>query len=129
LDYLKNIATHSHVLVYDWTEEGDVSTVVEDIETLNFDYDKRSKKMADWIFDNVQELRTKRQHFEDRYYLHVDYMKNDYNVPELHFTAEQVIERKETMEMVCIYKLNFFIAESCELHTSSVIIQSHVIIY
>ena len=103
LDYLKNIISHSHVLVYDWTNEGDISSIVEDIEMLNFDYeDKTAKKMSDWRFENVQELRTKRKHYENRYFLHTDYWRNEYSLPELHYTAEEMKEKYEAMKMVCI---------------------------
>jgi len=104
LDYLKNIVSHSHVLVYDWTSEGDVSSIVEDIEMLNFDYeDKKAKKMSDWRFENVQELRTKRKHYENRYFLHLDYWRNEFTVPELHYTAEEDEEISETMKMVSVH--------------------------
>jgi len=109
LDYLKNIISHSHVLVYDWTNEGDISSIVEDIEMLNFDYeDKTAKKMSDWRFENVQELRTKRKHYENRYFLHTDYWRNEYSLPELHYTAEEMKEKYEAMKMVCIsiYRLS-----------------------
>ncbi|XP_029660159.1 NADH dehydrogenase [ubiquinone] 1 alpha subcomplex subunit 10, mitochondrial [Formica exsecta] len=99
-DYLSNAITHSHVLVYDWTNEGDVSTIVEDMELLNFDYDKKDKKMSDWRFETVQELRTKRQIYANRYLLHIDYMRNEITVPELHYTAEQDEERYMKMLMV-----------------------------
>ncbi|XP_039301857.1 NADH dehydrogenase [ubiquinone] 1 alpha subcomplex subunit 10, mitochondrial [Solenopsis invicta] len=100
LDYLKNIVTHSHVLIYDWTTEGDVSNIVEDIEMLNFDYDKDASKMSDWTFENVQEIRTKRLYYEDRYFLHLDYMRTEYDVPELHYTAEEDEERHHAMKLV-----------------------------
>ncbi|XP_029169104.1 NADH dehydrogenase [ubiquinone] 1 alpha subcomplex subunit 10, mitochondrial-like [Nylanderia fulva] len=100
LDYFKNIVSHSHVLVYDWTNEGDISTIVEDIEFLNFDYDKKAKKMADWRFENVQELRTKRQLYIDRYFLHCDYMRNEFTVPEMYYTAEQDEERFKILQLV-----------------------------
>ncbi|XP_071568505.1 NADH dehydrogenase [ubiquinone] 1 alpha subcomplex subunit 10, mitochondrial [Temnothorax nylanderi] len=100
LDYLKNIITHSHVLVYDWTNEGDVTTIVEDIEQLNFDYEKSEKKMADWRFETVSDLRVKRQLYENRFFLHVDYYRNEYSVPELHYTAEQDEERDTILKMV-----------------------------
>jgi len=101
LDYLKNIITHSHVLIYDWTNEGDITSMVEDIEQLNFDYEKSEKKMSDWRFENVQALRTKRQHYENRYFLHLDYYRNELSVPELHYTAEEDEERYHTLKTVC----------------------------
>ncbi|XP_011691939.1 PREDICTED: NADH dehydrogenase [ubiquinone] 1 alpha subcomplex subunit 10, mitochondrial [Wasmannia auropunctata] len=100
LDYLKNIVSHSHVLVYDWMNEGDISSMIEDIEALNFDYDKPIKKISDWRFESVQDLRTKRKHCENRYYLHLDYWRNEYSVPELHYTAAQDEEIHEAMKMV-----------------------------
>jgi len=98
LDYLKNITTHSHVLVYDWTNEGDVNTIVEDIEMLNFDYERGAKKMSDWRFENVDELRNKRKYYENRHYLHMDYYRNEYSVPELHYTAQEDEERYYIMK-------------------------------
>lgn len=101
LDYLKNIITHSHVLIYDWKNEGDVTSIVEDIEQLNFDYEKSEKKMSDWRFESVQALRTKRKHYENRYFLHLDYYRNEFSVPELHYTAEEDEERYYAMKTVC----------------------------
>ncbi|MPC44709.1 NADH dehydrogenase [ubiquinone] 1 alpha subcomplex subunit 10, mitochondrial [Portunus trituberculatus] len=47
--YLKEISTHAELLIYDWTESGDVEVVVEDIERINFDdYGPYDPKMADW---------------------------------------------------------------------------------
>lgn len=100
LDYLKNITTHSHVLVYDWINEGDVNTIVEDIEMLNFDYERGAKKMSDWRFESVDELRNKRKYYENRHYLHMDYYRNEYSVPELHYTAQEDEERYYIMQQV-----------------------------
>lgn len=102
-DYLKDIVKHSHVLVYDWTTEGDPMTVVDDIEELNFNIYEPWGKMADWIFETTQELRTKRSYFQDRYYLHKDYTSMDQDVPELSYTAEETQEREELLDTVCIY--------------------------
>ncbi|XP_032664429.1 NADH dehydrogenase [ubiquinone] 1 alpha subcomplex subunit 10, mitochondrial [Odontomachus brunneus] len=99
-DYLKNVVKHSNVLLYDWTEEGDIMTVIDDIEELNFDIYKEKGKMSDWIFETVQELRIKRTYYHDRYYLHKDYASIDFEVPEMVFTPEQTEERKKLMETV-----------------------------
>lgn len=91
------------MLVYDWTNEGDVSSIVEDIQTLNFDYEKGAKKMADWRFESAQDIRTKRKLYENRYFLHMDYTRNDFNVPELHYTAEEDEERTNMLKLVRLY--------------------------
>ncbi|XP_014260850.1 NADH dehydrogenase [ubiquinone] 1 alpha subcomplex subunit 10, mitochondrial [Cimex lectularius] len=47
--YLPEISTHAELLVYDWSEGGDVEAVVEDIERIDFDrYTKYDKKLIDW---------------------------------------------------------------------------------
>lgn len=38
----------SEVLVYDWSNYGDVEVVVEDIERLNMEESPYSKKFDDW---------------------------------------------------------------------------------
>lgn len=48
--YLKEMSEHSDLLVYDWSEGGEVESVVEDLEELREDeiYNVREKKYADW---------------------------------------------------------------------------------
>lgn len=42
-------SNHAELLIYDWSEMGDVEVVVEDIERLNLDdYDRYDPKMEDW---------------------------------------------------------------------------------
>lgn len=51
--FLKSISTHSEILVYDWTAEGETEVVVEDIERIDFDTFEDyffNKKMKDWRF-------------------------------------------------------------------------------
>lgn len=55
--FLREQQQHSRVLVYDWTEPGDLEIVVEDIEALNFDYlEETDLQQKDW-----------RLHTEERY--------------------------------------------------------------
>lgn len=59
--------------------------------------------MSDWTFENVQELRTRRQTYTNRFYLHADYMRNEFTVPELLYTPEQDEEISTMLRTVCIY--------------------------
>lgn len=104
--YLKDIMEHSHVLIYDWTEEGDIMTVIDDIEELNFDIYKEHGKMSDWIFETTQELRIKRTYLQDRHYLHLDYCSLDFKVPEMTFSPEEAIEQDNLYNTVCICFVN-----------------------
>ena len=48
-NYLKEISKHAELLIYDWSEGGEVEIVVEDIERIDFDsYDVQDPKMKDW---------------------------------------------------------------------------------
>ncbi|XP_023168565.2 NADH dehydrogenase [ubiquinone] 1 alpha subcomplex subunit 10, mitochondrial [Drosophila hydei] len=51
--YLKEIAGHAELLIYDWSAGGETEVVVEDIERINFEQhetDPHNKKMLDWRF-------------------------------------------------------------------------------
>lgn len=46
---LSHLSNHAELLIYDWSEMGDVEVVVEDIERLNLDdFDPYDPKMRDW---------------------------------------------------------------------------------
>lgn len=48
-NFLKEMENHSELLVYDWSNFGDVEAVVEDLERINFDkYDQYDLKLRDW---------------------------------------------------------------------------------
>ncbi|XP_047101221.1 NADH dehydrogenase [ubiquinone] 1 alpha subcomplex subunit 10, mitochondrial [Schistocerca piceifrons] len=47
--FLQEISNHAQLLVYDWSEGGDVEVVVEDIERVDMDQsDKHDPKFHDW---------------------------------------------------------------------------------
>ncbi len=51
LKFLRDIEEHSELLIYDWSEKGDVEVVVEDIERMDFDQymeDIHNPKMENW---------------------------------------------------------------------------------
>lgn len=48
-------SVHSELLIYDWSDGGDVEVVVEDIERIDFDkYTIYEDKMKDWRLPNEQ---------------------------------------------------------------------------
>ncbi|CAH1958876.1 unnamed protein product [Acanthoscelides obtectus] len=61
--YLKEMSKHSELLVYDWSEEGDVEIVVEDIERINFNYDYQDQHLKDWDFRNEEDYAVLRHKF------------------------------------------------------------------
>jgi NADH dehydrogenase (ubiquinone) 1 alpha subcomplex subunit 10 len=48
--YLKEISKHAELLIYDWSDGGEVEIVVEDVERIDFDrFDSQDLKMKDWV--------------------------------------------------------------------------------
>jgi len=69
LKFLRDIETHSELLVYDWTEPGDTEVIVEDIERIDFDVhdeDIHNPKMMDWRFRKEWDAVEKRWEFTDQ---------------------------------------------------------------
>lgn len=55
--YLKEISKSSELLVYDWSNYGDVEVVVEDIERIDFDrFDKYDTRLRDWRFPDYWDV-------------------------------------------------------------------------
>lgn len=76
--YLKEIAQHAELLVYDWSNGGEAEVVVEDIERIDFDrFDHYDPKMKDWRYPNEWEWCEMRMRFTDE---KPDLM-NYFNVP------------------------------------------------
>uniref|UniRef100_A0A8D9EPA6 NADH dehydrogenase [ubiquinone] 1 alpha subcomplex subunit 10, mitochondrial n=1 Tax=Cacopsylla melanoneura TaxID=428564 RepID=A0A8D9EPA6_9HEMI len=93
--YLPNINNHSELLVYDWSEGGDVEVVVEDIERIDFDhYDHFSDKLREWRELTTKEWNEKREIFADQ---KQDLMMQfntieRYDAPELYYTGDETLE-------------------------------------
>lgn len=50
------LSIHSELLIYDWSDGGDVEVVVEDIERLDIDsYTDYDEKMKDWRLKYLDE--------------------------------------------------------------------------
>lgn len=83
--YLKQISNHAELLIYDWTESGDVEVVVEDIERLNFDdYGPHDPKMEDWRISKEMEWTQARIMYSRNKHRIVHWMTVPaYSVPEL----------------------------------------------
>lgn len=59
--YLKDISTHAELLVYDWSNHGEVEVVVEDIERIDFErFEKHDSKLKDWRMWHEEDWNAKR---------------------------------------------------------------------
>lgn len=77
--YLKDISNHAELLVYDWSNYGEVEVVVEDIERIDFDrFEKNDSKLEDWRFWHEEDINAKRMMYSDK-----PHLMNYFNVPRL----------------------------------------------
>lgn len=84
-DILKDISSHSEVLIYDWSKGGDSEIVVEDIERVNFDqYGPYDLKMKDWRRYDKWDWNNSRQKFTHNQQELCQYLNVPaFNVPEI----------------------------------------------
>ncbi|KAB0800128.1 hypothetical protein PPYR_08008 [Photinus pyralis] len=67
LEYLKKLSTHSELLIYDWSEQGDIEVVVEDIERIDFSrIDEQDAKVKDWVYHLEEEYGCLRNKYADK---------------------------------------------------------------
>lgn len=92
--YLKDISTHAELLVYDWSNYGDVEVVVEDIERIDFDrFEKDETKMRDWRFWHEEDWNAARMLYtNEKAHLHDHFNIPRLDVPELLWSADDFTE-------------------------------------
>ncbi|KAI5631049.1 deoxynucleoside kinase domain-containing protein [Phthorimaea operculella] len=98
--YLRDIATHAELLVYDWSGGGEVEVVVEDIERLNFDQytEREDPKMKDWRFPREVEWSDQRMKFTNsKHYLMNLFSIPRLDVPELITSPDDAYEREQVI--------------------------------
>ncbi|NP_001161245.1 NADH dehydrogenase [ubiquinone] 1 alpha subcomplex subunit 10, mitochondrial [Nasonia vitripennis] len=83
-DYLAKLTENCHLLIYDWSQGGDIEVVVEDLENLNYDdFEENDPKLQDWRFSPYQ-FKVHTKHFtydRDKLLCYMEFARTD--VPEL----------------------------------------------
>ncbi|XP_071451167.1 NADH dehydrogenase [ubiquinone] 1 alpha subcomplex subunit 10, mitochondrial [Hetaerina americana] len=99
-NYLKDISEHAELMVYDWSQGGDVEVVVEDIERINFDrFDKYDKKMKDWRIVKEWDWAALRTKYTSNLSELMAYFNVPiYDVPELLIDAHDLKVKEDVME-------------------------------
>lgn len=89
--YLKEIAQHAELLVYDWSNGGETEVVVEDIERIDFDrFDHYDPKMKDWRLHTEWEWCEMRMRFTSEKCDLLNYFNIPrFDVPELVRSADE----------------------------------------
>ncbi|CAH1391616.1 unnamed protein product [Nezara viridula] len=66
-EYLAKVSSYAELLMYDWSEEGDVEVVVEDIERIDFEgYTVYDEKFTDWFIGKEQNWAEARNRYADK---------------------------------------------------------------
>ncbi|KAF5296952.1 hypothetical protein FQR65_LT10104 [Abscondita terminalis] len=97
LNYLKDISTNSELLIYDWTDKGDIDVVVEDIERIKFHRsDDHDPKLIDWVYYNEEDWAVVRNLYADNKDDLMRYLNIPrYDAPELVAEAEDAYKFSE----------------------------------
>ncbi|CAG9819656.1 unnamed protein product [Phaedon cochleariae] len=83
-NYLKEISKHAELLVYDWSDEGDVEVVVEDIERIDFNrHDDQDPHLKDWVYRLEEEWGCIRHLYADKKHRIMNIPIPCFEVPEL----------------------------------------------
>ncbi|KAJ8929509.1 hypothetical protein NQ314_017802 [Rhamnusium bicolor] len=82
---------HAELLVYDWTDEGDVEIVVEDIERIDFNrHDLQDSQLKDWDHSMEEEWAVLRHKYADKKNSIMNYCNLPaFEVPELVAPGEE----------------------------------------
>jgi len=93
---------HAEVLIYDWSNFGDVETVVEDIERIDFDrFTKYESKLCDWTRENEWEWHTLRRFYTNEKRKILDFASiYRPKVKEVFHPGNEVEEYEELMEKI-----------------------------
>lgn len=86
--WLHEMAYHSEIIKYDWSEGGDMDLVIEDLEKLDFDqYEKRGPKLAEWRHYRDLEYDAYRYFITNQRWRILRYWTNHefYDVPNIQF--------------------------------------------
>ncbi|KAI4491326.1 hypothetical protein M0802_010259 [Mischocyttarus mexicanus] len=99
--YLPNISNHAYLLMYDWTNGGNVEDVVDDIEKINFEFDpKNPAKEEDWTFLNLGDLESMRLLYghENRLFIMAESAIPMYEASEMFYAADDVDKINEVVD-------------------------------
>lgn len=102
-EFLPNISNNSELLVYDWSDGGDVEVVVEDIERIDFDhYDHYTDKLIEWRQLSTKEwnrLRMKYADNKDEIMTAFNTIQR-YDAPELVYDGDEMLEFREKIDSI-----------------------------
>ncbi|XP_031626232.1 NADH dehydrogenase [ubiquinone] 1 alpha subcomplex subunit 10, mitochondrial [Contarinia nasturtii] len=100
-NFLRDISSHAELLVYDWSNGGDIELVVEDIERIDFDhYEKEAEKMKDWRFirTELDWAETRETYADERDFLSTYTELPLFHCPDLCISAEDEALRNRLYE-------------------------------
>lgn len=100
--YLKDMEKHSELLIYDWSNYGEVEVIVEDIERIDFDrFSKYDKKLRDWRKGDDFEWNYYRRKFTNQKDKILNYARIlRPRVTELHHPGDEVNEFQEILDKI-----------------------------
>jgi len=99
--YLKEMSKYAEMLIYDWSEPGDLEIIVEDIERIDFTaYEDESTKWEDWDLGHEEDFAQKRRQYcdyKDDLLSLIDSVPS-FDFPETYYTTEEVMTYQRILE-------------------------------
>lgn len=88
------------MLFYDWTEEGDMPTIIDEIQDLEFDnFDRDTEKMDDWKFTTLDAQRAARDVFcNQAEALTHSTLVMRYDIPDVIVSAQDLYKQKLVLD-------------------------------
>lgn len=92
--YLRQMGEKSEILVYDWSEYGDIEVVVEDLERIDFDrHEQYDKMLRDWRKEFYWEWGEVRNRYTNqKHRMMQNFNVPNFGVPELMLTIEEAAQ-------------------------------------
>ncbi|CAK9826675.1 NADH dehydrogenase [ubiquinone] 1 alpha subcomplex subunit 10, mitochondrial [Anthophora retusa] len=63
------LSSHTHILMYDWSKEGNVSDIVMNIEDLDLEESETKTMLDDWVFMESEEIHTLMIAYQHKYHM------------------------------------------------------------
>lgn len=99
---LSPLTTHSEIMIYDWSKEGNPLDIIHDIENADLEEDADREKFQDWVFIDAEAMLIRLCLFHEKETLFYEMTQTlSHNIaPELRITAEEAEKEEEVLDKV-----------------------------
>lgn len=106
---LSSLTTHSEIMIYDWSKEGNLDDIVHDIEHVDLEENPDGEKFQDWIFTDSEAMLVRLCLFHDKHKIFQEMQRctTEKLSPELFISADDCEKQDQLMEEVVEEKYEY----------------------